>query len=105
MNKKLCLILCIVLAFALLVMIFCSVNYLSLNKQLMNIRDQVADSQKTWEGIAAEKELLQQDLKTLKNELKEANLSLTESEESAEKLKADIETLQKEIAELEKTRP
>ena len=105
MNKKLCLILCFVLAFALLVMIFCSVNYRSLNKQLMNIRDQVADSQKTWEGIAAEKELLQQDLKTLKNELKEANLSLTESEESAEKLKADIETLQKEIAELEKTRP
>lgn len=105
MNKKLCLILCFVLAFALLAMIFCSVNYLSLNKQLMNIRDQVADSQKTWEGIAAEKELLQQDLKTLKNELKEANLSLTESEESAEKLKADIETLQKEIAELEKSRP
>lgn len=105
MNKKLCLILCFVLAFALLVMIFCSVNYLSLNKQLMNIRDQVADSQKTWEGIAAEKELLQQDLKTLKNELKEANLSLMESEESAEKLKADIETLQKEIAELEKSRP
>ena len=59
MNKKLCLILCFVLAFALLVMIFCSVNYLSLNKQLMNIRDQVADSQKTWEGIAAEKEALQ----------------------------------------------
>ena len=105
MNKKLCLILCFVLAFALLVMIFCSVNYLSLNKQLMNVRDQVADSQKTWEGIAAEKELLQQDLKTLKNELKEANLSLTESEESAEKLKADIETLQKEIADLEKSRP
>ncbi len=105
MNKKLCLILCFVLAFALLVMIFCSVNYLSLNKQLMNVRDQVADSQKTWEGIAAEKELLQQDLKTLKNELKEANLSLTESEESAEKLNADIETLQKEITELEKTRP
>jgi len=105
MNKKLRLILCFALAFAVLVMIFCSANYISLNKQLKNILDQVTDSQKTWEGIAAEKELLQQDLKTLKNELKEANLSLTESEESAEKLKADIEKLQKEIAELEKTQP
>ena len=105
MTKKLRLILCFVLAFALLVMIFCSANYISLNKELMNIRNQVADSQKTWQGINAEKELLQQDLKTLKNELKEAKLTLTESEESREKIKGEIETLQKEIAELEKTQP
>ncbi len=105
MNKKLRLILCLVLVFAVLVMVFCSVNYIDLNSQLHITRDQLADSQKKWEGIAAEKELLQQDLKTLKNELKEANLSLTESEESVEKIKSEIETLQKEIAELEKTQP
>ena len=105
MNKKLRLILCFVLAFAVLVMIFCSVNYISLNKELMNISNQVEDSQKTWKEIAAEKEMLQQDLKTLKNELKEAKLSLTESEESREKIKGEIETLQKEIADLEKTQP
>lgn len=105
MNKKLRLILCLVLVFAVLVMIFCSVNYIDLNRQLRNTRDQLADSQKKWEGIAAEKELLQQDLKTLRNELKEAKLSLTESEESMDKLKAEIDTLQKDIAELEKTQP
>ena len=105
MNKKLRLILCLVLAFAVLVMIICSVNYISLTKQLAGVRNQVTESQKTWEGIAAEKEALQQDLKTLQNELREAKLSLSESEESSEKIKSEIETLQNEIAEMEKAKP
>ena len=97
MSKTQKLILWIVLAAAVLVMVFCTLNYLNLKGRLRETSLQLSDSRVTWEGIAAEKEALQEDLKTIKNELKEAELSLEEAQTRAEEIREEIKTLQDEI--------
>ena len=97
MSKQLRWILCIVMAAAVTLIAVCSASFLDLGRQLHDCEDQLAASRESWENTAAEKEVLQADLKTLRETLKEASLSLSEATERAEELKADISSLQKEI--------
>ena len=105
MSKTQKLILWIVLAAAVLVMAFCSINYLNLKSRLRETGQQLSDSRVTWEGLAAEKEALQEDLKTIKNELKEAELSLEEAQTRADEIREEIKTLQEEIKACEPASP
>lgn len=102
MTKTLRFILLLVMAAALLFMILTFTKYVRKKKNLNDLQDQLNVSRQTWENIADEKVELQGILKTKKEELKEAELTLSESTERARTLKAEIEVLQKDIEELKK---
>ena len=97
MNKPLRITVCIVMAAALALMGFCTLNYLNLGKELRSCEAQLAESRTTWETIAAEKEALQTDLKAKQKELSIARLELDSATEDAKKIRAEIETLRTEI--------
>ena len=61
------------------------------------LTDQLEESRTAWETTAAEKEKLQEELKTVQEDLKEAKLTLRESTERAEKLREEIDQLQTEL--------
>ena len=103
MNKWLKYFLLAAIAAALTLICVCTADYLSLGRQLRDYETRLADSRNTWETIAAEKELLQEDLKAGKKALRETELKLKESTERAEELKAEIEQLKNDI-EILKTR-
>ena len=97
MTKSLRLVLLLVMAAAILFMVFALLDYTKMNRELSSLQNQLAVSRQTWETIADEKVELQGVLKTKKEELKEAELSLSEASERAETLKAEIDSLNKEI--------
>lgn len=97
MNKPMKIILCCVMAAALALMMICALNYLSLGRQLDTCKQQLAESRETWEGIAAEKEALQEELKEVRKKLNIANLELEQSTADADEIKAEIEQLRTEI--------
>ena len=101
MNKSLRIPLVLAALAALLLMVFLCVHYLRGNQELSALEAEVEASRTAWETTAAEKEALQAELKQVSNDLKEANLSLSESTERADELRADIETRKEEIAALE----
>lgn len=103
MNKKMKAILLIVMLSALLMMVFCSFNYLSLDRQLHSCRLQLAESLEKWQTIAAEKEALQVDLSAKQKELKIAQVSLEEAYEDAEKIRAEILQFRTDIELLKQT--
>ena len=70
-------------------------------KTLEDLQGQLETSRIAWETTAVEKEKLQEELKTVEEALKEAKLTLSESNERAEKLKAEIAVLREETGETE----
>ena len=97
MSKSLKAILCFVMASALALMVFCFLHYLSLGRELGSFRQQLAESRETWEKTAAEKEVLQDELKEVRKKLNIANLELEQSTADADEIKAEIEQLREEI--------
>ena len=97
MTKSLRLILLLVIAAALLFMVLSFLNYIHMKNDLDDLTDRLAVSRETWEKIAEEKVELQGILKTKKEELKEAELSLSEATERAKTLRGEIEVQQQEI--------
>lgn len=97
MNKHLKIWLCIVMASAIALIAFCAVDYLSLGSRLRDCEKRLAESRAAWEQIAADKVEIQKELKAKKENLKEAELTLSESAERAEELKTEIELLKQEI--------
>ena len=97
MNKSLRITVYIVMAAALAMMIFCTLNYLNIGKELRSCEKRLAESRTAWETIAAEKESLQDDLKARQKELNIARLELDNATEDAEKIRAEIEQLRTEI--------
>ena len=100
MNKQMKIILYAVMAAAAALVIACSLFYAGLGRELRDATDRLAESRATWERIAAEKETLQAALKTKREELKEAELSFTESTEKADKLRSEIAQLKNELESL-----
>ena len=97
MNKRLNILLCFVMVAALVLVCVCTVHFFSLSRQFRLDEQTLSDSRSAWEKTAAEKEELQKQLKSLKDKLKEAELSLSESTDRAEELRQDISALQLEI--------
>ena len=97
MTKPLKLLLSAVLLAAALVMVFLFLDHRNLSREAASLSSQLSVSRAAWEKTAEEKEKLQETLKLLQNDLKEAELTIKESAERAEELKADIAALQKEI--------
>ena len=104
MSKTLKIPLCLVLVASLTLIALCTLNYLSLGRELSSCRLQLAESREKWKGIAAEKEALQEDLKAVQKKLNIANLELEKSTADAEEIKTEIEQLRKEIDELNQNR-
>lgn len=97
MNKSLRITVYIVMAAALALIVFCSLNYLNLGKELRSCESALAESRAKWETIAAEKESLQVDLKAKQKELNIARLELDSAVGDAEQVRAEIEQLRTEI--------
>ena len=77
------------------------VAYLEDRAELRRLTALLAESRETWEGIAAEKEALQEEKKQAEEELREAKLTLEESTGRAAELAADIENLRADIRKLQ----
>ena len=97
MTKPLRLILLLVMAAAILFMAVGLMNYIKMKTDLSGLQNQLVLSRQAWETTADEKVELQGILKGKKEELKEAELTLSEATERAETLRAEIEQLNKEI--------
>jgi len=87
-----------ILAVALVVILWTGV--LRDRENLKTLNQELSVSRTTWEGIAEEKEALEDELEEKTNALKEAKLTLEESTEKIEEVKEDIAELETEIAEL-----
>lgn len=102
MNKPMKILAWIVMAAAVLMMVFCSVTYVKLGRELGQYQQQLDESREIWEKIAAEKEELQKELKDKQRDLNKAQLDLDEATADIEQVKADIEQLTAEIEALKK---
>ena len=103
MNSNLRLILCAVLAIALVILGTTAADIVRDWEQLRETERQLGESRSAWEGIAERKEELQAELKTVTEKLKEARLTLEESTARAEELRQDLAELQAEIEALKGT--
>ena len=91
MNKQIRIILCIVLVMSVTLMIVCGLYLMDLRKQLRDTEIRLSESRTVWESIDSEKRALQDDLKLVRNDLKEANQSLSEWSEKSASMQAEIE--------------
>ena len=94
----------IVMAVAVLLVVFLVSDYVSMGRDLRSYEQQLAQSRETWEGIAAEKETLQEELKEKKKQLNIAQLELDRSTEEASEIRAEIEQFRTEIEALKQSR-
>ena len=97
MTKHLKPFILIVMIAAILLIVFCLVEYISLGRQLSLLHSQLDESMEKWSKIAAEKETLQVDLKAKQKELNIAQLDLNDLTKDADEIKAEIEQLRSEI--------
>lgn len=97
MNKHLRIFLYAAMISAILMIVVCSVCYFELGEQLRSTDARLSESRTAWQGVAAEKEALQEELAAKQNDLKDAELSLNEATARKEEIRAEIEALQKEI--------
>lgn len=94
----------IVMAVAVLLVVFLVSDYVSMDRDLRSYEQQLAQSRETWEGIASEKEALQEELKEKKKQLNIAQLELDRSTEEASEIRAEIEQFRTEIEALKQSR-
>ncbi len=95
-NERL--VLCIVLVLACTLTGVLYTSLFSSRQDLQRRQSALTESRSRWEAIAAEKEELQAELKTVTNNLREARLSRSEAEARAAELNADIQALKEEIS-------
>lgn len=104
MTKSLKISILIVVLSALLLIVFCLSDYISLGRRLSSLHLQLDESMAKWQNIAAEKETLQADLNAKKKELNIAQLDLDDLTKDADEIKAEIEQLRSEIELLKQSR-
>lgn len=97
MTKQMKPVIMIVMLAAVLLIVFCMSDYISLGRQLSTLQTQLNESMEKWQKTAAEKELLQDDLKAKQKELNIARLELNDLAKDAEEIRAEIEQLRSEI--------
>ena len=97
MIKQLKPVIIIVMLAAVLLIVFCISDYISLGRQLSSLHSQLDESMEKWQKTAAEKELLQTDLNAKQKELNIACLELNDLSKDAEEIRAEIEQLRSEI--------
>lgn len=100
MNKTQKALLAAVILLGIIVMAFFGSSYLSARRELTALKKELNESTTVWKQINEEKLVVQKELKEAKNELRDAELTVSESEERAVSLESDIEVLEKEISEL-----
>lgn len=100
MKKSTVIMECIVILVSLLLIFQCLTVYNRERKELKETLAAGEVSRSTWQSISDEKETLQAELSQLKNDLKEAKLTISEKEAKKETLTADVEALRLELAEL-----
>ena len=93
MNKSQKILLCIVMAAAIIVSAFLTVGYLTARREYSDLKTSLTASTETWRRINEEKLVVQKELKAVKDELRDAEMSL---EEYAD-LVAEVEALEKEV--------
>ena len=93
-NKNLKILLSLAMVLALAVMTVSFLSYRSARKDLSALKADLEVSTAAWKATNEKK------LKAAKNDLREANLTIEESEEKAASLEEEIKTLEKEIASL-----
>lgn len=92
----------IVLFFTVFMIVFLSFRLYHTIQQLDNLQQQLTVSRNTWEGIASEKESLQEELTDMNNQIREAQLTISEAQERIIELTAENEKLTAEISEAQK---
>lgn len=97
MTKQLKPFILIVMLCAVLLIVFCMSEYISLGRQLSSLHSQLDESMEKWTKTAAEKETLQVDLKAKQKELNIAQLDLNDLTINADEIEAEIEQLRSEI--------
>ncbi len=100
MNKTQKMLLATVIVIGTVLMVLFSCSYLSARHELSVLKVSLNESTAVWKQINEEKLIIQQELKEARNELRNAELTVSESEERAASLQTDIEVLEKEIQEL-----
>ena len=100
MNKALKAMLSAVMLLALLLMSVLCFRYISDRADLSSLKTDLEDSTAAWKKTNEEKIAIQKLLKNAKNDLREAELTISESEETSEKLNIEISELEKSIEEL-----
>lgn len=97
-KNPLLLILCIVLAVAVILAAVLFTQRANLADQVDVLTSELSASRTTWETTAAEKESLQTQLTSLQNDLREAQTSLDESSAKIAELEPQIASLQGDVS-------
>jgi len=101
MSKKVqSVFLVLVMLSAIALMIFFGQRYRVDRQQLSELTADLKESTARWNAINDQKVELQKELKAVKEELREAELTLEESEEKTAEITQDIQTLESEIQQL-----
>lgn len=98
MNKKTTFWLSAAVIAALILCVVLGNRISSRLQQVNSISEALKISQSSWQQTAAEKEGLQDELKIVQNNLREAELTLSESLTRASELEAEIRALEEEIS-------
>lgn len=86
---------------AILLLIFLSVRLNHSISKLRDLRNQLLVSRNTWEEISNEKEALQKELVSLTDQIREAQLTISESQEKMIDLTSENSKLKQEISALQ----
>ena len=101
MSKKVqSVFLVLVMLSAIALMIFFGQRYRVDRQQLSELTADLKESTARWNAINDQKVELQKELKAVKEELREAELTLEESEEKTAEITQDIQILESEIQQL-----
>lgn len=93
MNRQLRLILCIVMVMSVVLMAVCALHFIGLRKQLADTEHMLSESRSKWESIDSDKLVVQDELKLVRNDVKEANQSVAEWAEKSVSMQAEIDEL------------
>ncbi len=96
MSRGMKAVLCGVMLIAVLVLAVLGTDLRNDRRQITELQRLLRESRGRWESIAEEKEALQAELKKATEALREANLTVEESETRAEKLREEIEALKEQ---------
>ena len=100
MSKHIKIILSIVLIMSVALMTVCALHLFNLRSQLKDTERRLEESRISWESIDTDKRALQDDLKLVRNNLKEANQSLSEWSEQSVTMQQEIDELRMQIESL-----
>lgn len=105
MSKLQKIMLSAVMLCAAAVMILCFTGYQSARREYVSLKSELEASTASWKQINEDKLSVQRELKAAREALREAELTISESEERAETLREEIGTLEREIEALRSDSP